>query len=409
MAEIMSESKMKARDVGVLVINKQTETTLAKLCTQTGIVAFKNIRMYGTTEEPFYAAQDIYSALGIGMPRLTGAKSDYKPEIHVQTILTPTIGGVQTIVAFTEEGLIKALISSRSEIGQKILTYITVVIKQLMRDGIATINKVSGEYKTKLEEQHQIVARQKREFDALDAAASKVYDENLQLKDNEVADKNRIHQLCYNNKKLLQEHDINNKTIVQFLIRQHAIPVHIILLSAPKQEVADEFSYDLMDEIVADNSDYVFTFKTARKTTAIKSTVAPEPVSILSHDDQMAKNLLDNPLPVPGESKTERKTEKKPPVKTKRSAGIVYIHPGETIDVLFKMMDKQDVNLRHSDEKVGIHEHKYVSPLANIKMDANDRYLKVLAKRNKQAGYELLEYLGIEDDTDNNDYFRNID
>ena len=405
MSDIMSdEAKVVTKDVGELKLSDHENTMLARLCKEVDVPLFKSIRIYGTLDDPYYVAKDIQDLLGSKNLHFWGAKSNFKSGLHIVKIAVPTSQGVRLVVAFTEAGLIKAVAHNNSEISDRILTYITVVLKQLMREGTATIARARDEYKIQIDKQRCELEKAKRELEASDAAGSKVFDENRALKEVEANDIAHIKNLKLLNSKLLQEHDISNKTVVQYLIRNHARPVYIVLLKAPKKDVKGVYDYDIDDDIMIDSCEYVFTFKKAIKR---KKVLTVETESTLSFEEQMEKNQRDNPIPTGRERKTERKTEKKPAAKQSRIVGKVYIHPEETIDVLFDMMDRQDVNLEHSDEKVGIHERKYVSPLANIKMDANDRYLKALANFNASEDYDIDDdSYGLADNEDNNRYYR---
>lgn len=97
---------------------------------------FKQVRIYGTIEDPLFVANDLRDYLKLKHLHL---ERDYTPERDKQKLRMNTPGGHQNVTVLTERGFYKALSNSKSEIGELFLDYVYVVMKELRTKHVVTL------------------------------------------------------------------------------------------------------------------------------------------------------------------------------------------------------------------------------------------------------------------------------
>lgn len=94
----------------------------------------KNIKMYGSVEEPYFVASDVADWLGERDGYTVGRKVDDEDK---DTQLVCTRGGVQKTTVFTEDGLYDACMLSRKKISKPLKKAIKTYLKSIRKTGAA--------------------------------------------------------------------------------------------------------------------------------------------------------------------------------------------------------------------------------------------------------------------------------
>lgn len=94
----------------------------------------KNIKMYGSIEEPYFAARDVADWLGERDGYTVGRKVDNEDK---DTQLLCTLGGIQKVTVFTEDGLYDACMLSRKKIAKPLKKAIKAYLKSIRKTGAA--------------------------------------------------------------------------------------------------------------------------------------------------------------------------------------------------------------------------------------------------------------------------------
>ena len=94
----------------------------------------KNIKMYGSVEEPYFVASDVADWLGERDGYTVGRKVDDEDK---DTQLVCTLGGVQKTTVFTEDGLYDACMLSRKKIAKPLKKAIKAYLKSIRKTGAA--------------------------------------------------------------------------------------------------------------------------------------------------------------------------------------------------------------------------------------------------------------------------------
>lgn len=94
----------------------------------------KNIKMYGSIEEPYFVARDVADWLGERDGYTVGRKVDNEDK---DTQLLCTLGGIQKVTVFTEDGLYDACMLSRKKIAKPLKKAIKVYLKSIRKTGAA--------------------------------------------------------------------------------------------------------------------------------------------------------------------------------------------------------------------------------------------------------------------------------
>lgn len=94
----------------------------------------KNIKMYGSIEEPYFVARDVADWLGERDGYTVGRKVDNEDK---DTQLLCTLGGIQKVTVFTEDGLYDACMLSRKKIAKPLKKAIKAYLKSIRKTGAA--------------------------------------------------------------------------------------------------------------------------------------------------------------------------------------------------------------------------------------------------------------------------------
>lgn len=94
----------------------------------------KNIKMYGSVEEPYFVARDVADWLGERDGYTVGRKVDNEDK---DTQLLCTLGGIQKVTVFTEDGLYDACMLSRKKIAKPLKKAIKAYLKSIRKTGAA--------------------------------------------------------------------------------------------------------------------------------------------------------------------------------------------------------------------------------------------------------------------------------
>lgn len=94
----------------------------------------KNIKMYGSIKEPYFVARDVADWLGERDGYTVGRKVDNEDK---DTQLLCTLGGIQKVTVFTEDGLYDACMLSRKKIAKPLKKAIKAYLKSIRKTGAA--------------------------------------------------------------------------------------------------------------------------------------------------------------------------------------------------------------------------------------------------------------------------------
>ena len=94
----------------------------------------KNIKLYGSIEEPYFVARDVADWLGERDGYTVGRKVDNEDK---DTQLLCTLGGIQKVTVFTEDGLYDACMLSRKKIAKPLKKAIKAYLKSIRKTGAA--------------------------------------------------------------------------------------------------------------------------------------------------------------------------------------------------------------------------------------------------------------------------------
>lgn len=94
----------------------------------------RNIKMYGSVENPYFVALDVANWLGERDGYTVGRKVDDEDK---DTQLVCTLGGIQKTTVFTEDGLYDACMLSRKKIAKPLKKAIKAYLKSIRKTGAA--------------------------------------------------------------------------------------------------------------------------------------------------------------------------------------------------------------------------------------------------------------------------------
>lgn len=94
----------------------------------------KNIKLYGSIEEPYFVARDVADWLGERDGYTVGRKVDNEDK---DTQLLCTLGGIQKVTVFTEDGLYDACMLLRKKIAKPLKKAIKAYLKSIRKTGAA--------------------------------------------------------------------------------------------------------------------------------------------------------------------------------------------------------------------------------------------------------------------------------
>lgn len=162
------------------------ETKLISYTTSPDLAAqfpeFQNIRLYGCQTEPLFIAQDILKFVGIKKFRFN---EDFL-ERDMTKILVRHDDKQYIHVAFTERGLYKAILKSKTDLAEKFYDFIYIVMKELRTSGhvelSAAINKLHL-YEKQMDNEHQLMQKYQGESERYYLKYNSMWMENQVLKD----------------------------------------------------------------------------------------------------------------------------------------------------------------------------------------------------------------------------------
>jgi prophage antirepressor-like protein len=130
--------------------------------------AFRDIRIYGTIEEPLFVAVDIQALLDLKDMRIA-RNEHYVEGVDWCRILVRTTGGKRTeqeAIALTESGLYLALFRSNTETAKQFRRFVIVLLKRLRMQGSVSAEEATTDF--------ELIEKNERLEDLLDLEKARV-------------------------------------------------------------------------------------------------------------------------------------------------------------------------------------------------------------------------------------------
>lgn len=274
---------------------------------------FSGIRVYGDAENPLFIAKDIADLLKIRID------PSYEQEIDRVTVRIQTRGGMQNIAALTEKGLMRALYSSNTPTAKRFRDFVLLLLKRLFRTGSATMAQVTEDLKKKDAELSSLKRKLQLESDATEELNDRARDykdryDHMRMK----------YQDLIESRDVKPESDATDEELraqLQSLKERYCKPVYVQLVKPP--QTADH-DYDI-DDGANESDTYIFTI-------------------------------------------SERETSDES--KNKRQAAKYFIHRGQKLDEVHKVL--QDRHLQYRKRDGTLSDTTYETTLAEIESAIDD-------------------------------------
>jgi prophage antirepressor-like protein len=120
---------------------------------------FEKIRIYGSVDEPVFVAKDVQEALGLKDMNYS-REGYFEWGIDKVKIKVKTAAGMRPTIAFTEQGLYRAIWHSKAEMAKQFQKFMTCVMKRLRQTGSVTMEQALADLKAlqeKLEKSEKTV------------------------------------------------------------------------------------------------------------------------------------------------------------------------------------------------------------------------------------------------------------
>lgn len=128
---------------------------------------FENIRIYGTPENPLFIANDIQDLLDLKDLNVT---KKYEQDLERVEVPIKTKKGIRNAVALTEQGLYRALFTSKTEIAKSFRKFVTIVLRELrlhkvvtLEDALEKLKNQNVAYQLQIDEEHKKANKYKQE------------------------------------------------------------------------------------------------------------------------------------------------------------------------------------------------------------------------------------------------------
>jgi len=110
------------------------------------IPIFEKIRIYGSVDEPVFVAKDVQDALSLKDMNYS-REGYYEWGIDKVKIKIKTAAGLRPTIAFTEQGLYRAIWHSKAEMAKQFQKFMTCVMKRLRQTGSVTMEQALSDLK----------------------------------------------------------------------------------------------------------------------------------------------------------------------------------------------------------------------------------------------------------------------
>lgn len=149
---------------------------------------FSKVRTFGSIETPLFIAKDVQDALELKDLNYKREDSIFTSKDKVK-IKIMTRGGAQDTIAFTEQGLYKAIFHSKTPKALQFQTFVTIVMQKLRTKGHVTMEDATDELKKRIaildkecEDQHEKYLQTQDRLDQMEQHRDDLLDELSRLK-----------------------------------------------------------------------------------------------------------------------------------------------------------------------------------------------------------------------------------
>lgn len=226
---------------------------------------FQNIRIYGSESDPLFLAQDILPFVGIKKFRFN---EDFIDRDMVKIQIKQFDQNRQQ-VAFTERGLYKAILKSKTDLAERFYDFIYIVMKDLRTIGKVELNTAFDKlkaYEKAIDKEHQLMQKYQHESERYYLKYTSMWMENTIIKDklkNETSVSNR-HDPTYQNQRL----------------KERFFKKIYVYISKPPKPVEDEFEEWDPDMDPTDDEEICFFISKSDRKTAVAELYIDPSISI---------------------------------------------------------------------------------------------------------------------------------
>lgn len=335
----MTETTSSVGKVDIVEESKDIVTSIAKKFDD----SFSALRIYGTREKPLFVAADIADMLNIGSKEYRKGESNmYEWGLHRLYADIQTKSGTRTGIVLTEAGVMLMVYASTTPLARKFQTFVLAVLKELFTKGVVTTasaasatEKLEAEYKQLSADFNRLKDENKALFRKLELEAEeteRLFEENK--KNKQLYDRSRMKMQDLVEEQYVKEENAKNGAglfrdtladTFRATQKKYCKPVFVYLVK-PSKDISEIHDYDFEDEATGDDT-YIFSISDR-------------------------------------ESSDEHKS--------KRKAATFYIHKGQKIDLVHKILKDRHLQLRKKDG--GIVDGQYETTMQEIEAAIEEVY-----------------------------------
>lgn len=227
---------------------------------------FKDIRIYGTAEEPLFTVSDVHSLVGV-VDKRELEKNGYKRGEHWTKLTIKTDRRLVETNMFTERGLYRFLNRHDTPICQKFEEFVYILVNEVRKKGKVTLETATKRLQEELATTERELDKKKRFITNLNEQVEekhyKVVDleERLRIVNNRNLRKfNEAEALRMQLKQTEYGQRSSDAEIELQRFKEHCMAPLYVYLSKPPPELREMIAvdYELLDETPNDDDMYVF-------------------------------------------------------------------------------------------------------------------------------------------------------